>query len=803
MALFDSIRLGSSAAGDYEIERSLRFNDDDSTYLQRNVSSSSNRKTFTISVWVKRSNITDGLIFGQTDGSGNDMFHLVFDSNHKLYGLDYDYPTNNFQFITTQVFRDPSAWYHIVLAVDTTQATNTNRWKLYVNGSQVTAFDSATYPSQNLDTWVNHTTYPVYIGIAGWTGYKYDGYIAEYNFIDGLALTPSSFGETDVLTGQWNPKKYTGSYGTNGFYLNFSDNSNNNATTLGKDSSGNGHNFTPNNFATSDSVKDSPTLNFATLNNIDTSGGTFAEGNLSYDTSGWNQAGSTFMFNTGKWYCEVCVHAYNSGNDAFSVGILEAGRRRQATYWSDGSWSLTTDGYLYGINLNGTTEKKISGGSEASISGQPDISEGSIIGLLIDLDSGTTSIKYNVNGGTFFELFTGMQATDYVIGVNSYQAELRFNFGQDSSFAGSKTAQGNTDSAGNGDFYYTPTSGFKALCTANLPDPSIKLPAQHFNTLLYTGNGGTQSITGLEFQPDWVWLKKRNGTTNHLVFDSVRGTNKSLNSNGGGSEDTSSTNKLTSFNSDGFTLGSNASGNNNSDTYVAWNWKGGGSASSNGDGSLTASVSANTTAGFSIGTYTGQSSGSATVGHGLGVAPDVVITKSRTSSSNWYIYHKSIGQDGWIILDSNGAATTGNSAVWNPAPTSSVFTYGSGLVNQGDVVFYAFSEVAGYNKFGSYTGNGSSDGTFVFTGFRPAYVLVKDISSSYSWDLHDNKRDPDNVTEESLAPNLSNAEDTYDAKDFLANGFKLRSSSNSLNKSGDTYIYLAFAESPFKYSRAR
>ena len=324
--------------------------------------------------------------------------------------------------------------------------------------------------------------------------------------------------------------------------------------------------------------------------------------------------------------------------------------------------------------------------------------------------------------------------------------------------------------------------------------------------MLYTGDGNdNKAISGLSFQPDWIWAKKRGGNNSaehHWLVDVVRGVTKNLSSSLADSEYTF-TNVIKSFTSNGFTLGTDGKVNRASDTYVAWNWKGGGSASSNSDGSLTASVSANTTAGFSIGTYTGQSSGSATVGHGLGVAPDVVITKSRTSSSNWYIYHKSIGQDGWIILDSNGAATTGNSAVWNPAPTSSVFTYGSGLVNQGDIVFYAFSEVAGYSKFGSYTGNGSSDGTFVFTGFRPAVIIVKRSSATQNWLIFDNKRGAYNPDSPLLYPNLSNAEDANTMVDFVSNGFKWRAGNLGGNDSGSTFIYLAFAESPFKYSRAR
>jgi len=429
--------------------------------------------------------------------------------------------------------------------------------------------------------------------------------------------------------------------------------------------------------------------------------------------------------------------------------------------------------------------------------------------------------------------------------------------------------------------------------------------------LLYTGNGGTQSITGLEFQPDWVWLKKRNGTTNHLLFDIVRGTNKSLNSNTNGAEDTSSTNKLTSFNSDGFTLGSNGSGNNNSDTFVAWNWNagdtegktytvtvvsdsgnkyrfdgygtsavtldlaeggtyifnypsahpfrfsttsdgthGGGSeyttgvvvnsstqvqitvaasaptlyyyctihsgmggaintnstlGSSNFDGSTQSTVKVNATAGFSIVKYAGNGS-TATIGHGLGVAPQTYIVKEANSTSDWYAYHKEIGATYQLKLNETSARAD-NDRWQDTDPTSSVFYLAQKTATNGSgdtYIAYCFSEVAGYSKFGSYDGNNNADGTFVFTGFRPAWVMIKRYETTRDWIIYDNKRSTFNVIDDFLEPNNSTAEQTSSSRnvDFLSNGFKFRGSDGDMNGAGD-YIYFAFAEAPFKNARAR
>jgi hypothetical protein len=329
---------------------------------------------------------------------------------------------------------------------------------------------------------------------------------------------------------------------------------------------------------------------------------------------------------------------------------------------------------------------------------------------------------------------------------------------------------------------------------------TIDDPFKFFNTVLYTGNGSSQSITGVGHQPDWTWIKSRGSTAFHLSTDSVRGVTKQLYPNADTAENTDSSH-ITAFNTDGFSVGSAGDVNGNSLNLVSWNWKAGGSASSNSDGSITSSVSANTTAGFSIVSYTGTGS-NATVGHGLGAVPKMIIFKDRETSVDWGVYAEPNGNTKEMYLSTNDAAGTNTNAFNSTTPTSSVFTIGtSSRYNPSSkgVIAYCFANVKGYSKIGSYTGNGNADGTFIYTGFKPAWILLKQSSASGAgWRMHDNKRGiSGNPEDETLYASSSNAESTGRDVDFLSNGFKLRTDSGDGNGSGSTYIYMAFAESPF------
>ena len=324
-------------------------------------------------------------------------------------------------------------------------------------------------------------------------------------------------------------------------------------------------------------------------------------------------------------------------------------------------------------------------------------------------------------------------------------------------------------------------------------------PSDYFNTKLYTGNGNaSHAQTGIGFQPDFTWIKERSSTSAHNVFDAVRGATKNIATNLTGGQSTESE-SLLSFDSDGFTVGASNGLNEPSQTYVGWNWKANGSGSSNTDGSITSTVSANTTSGFSIVKYTGTGA-NASIGHGLGVIPHMAIFKrTDTSGFNWFVYHRSLGAGKFIILDTTGAEQSSTSIWQNTTPTSSVITLGGdGGVNAsgGTYIAYCFAEKKGYSKFGSYTGNGNADAPFIYTGFKPTFIMIKRTDAVGDWGIFDNKREGYNDETNRLKPNASDAEEDDNFMDILSNGFKLRLTSSSINASGGTFIYLAFAESP-------
>jgi hypothetical protein len=791
-----------------QISRSLRFNSADSAYLNRTPASAGNRKTWTWSAWVKRSQLS-GIIFIQNPYSGaNDYDRIWFTSSDNLQFDSFIAASTSISLITTQVFRDPSAWYHIIYAVDTTQATSSNRVKLYVNGTQVTAFSTATYPAQNAETWFNSTA-PDNIGRAATNVYYYGGYLTEINFIGGLALTPASFGQTNSSTGVWEPRQYTGPYGTNGFYLNFSDNSNTTATTLGKDYSGNGNNWTPNNFsvtagAGNDSLVDTPTSygtdtgvggevrgNYATWNPLDQLDGSLANGNLDSTTGtvGGSNCRGTFGMSSGKWYFE-CTPITNGGIANIGISVFPGLDAKNGTFYTyqadDGNKATNSGSTAFGSTY--TTND--------------------VIGVAFDASAG--KVWFAKNG-------TWQASGNPASGTNEAYSSIStpaFPFLSDRNVSQTCTVVLN---AGQRPFAYTAPSGFKALCTQNLPTPTIGATSttqanKYMDVTLYTGNGAVRSITNSgSMQPDFVWDKLRSGGNSHRLFDAVRGVEKALYSNLTNAE-TTETGTLTSFNSDGFSLGTNNETNTNTSTYVAWQWNAGGSNATNTSGTITSTVRANTTAGFSIVTYTGNSTASATVGHGLGVTPRMIIVKNRSAVQNWPVAHTSLAANNLLTLDTTGASTSAGTRLL--LGNSTTFTVGDaadyGITNQTgqNYVAYCFAAVAGYSAFGSYTGNGSTDGPFVYTGFRPRFILIKrSDSGAENWRIVDTARGPYNVFGiEELYPNSSAAEGgvgTANFIDALSNGFKLRNTGSGVNANGGTYIYAAFAESPFKYALAR
>jgi hypothetical protein len=777
---------GQAAGGGYAISRSLRFNSADSAYLNRTPASAGNLKTWTWAGWVKRSKLgSTQSIFGATSDNYVSFYTLLrFTGNNSLYIND----TNGGGRQTTAVYRDLSAWMHIVVALDTTQAVGADRLKLYVNNS-LPAYSGA---DPELDAnWIIGSANPHYVNAIATPGATYgqelgDHYLADIHFINGQALDPTSFGEFDD-NGIWQPKAYTGTYGTNGFHLDFADNSSNTATTLGKDTSGNGNNWTPNNLsvtagAGNDSLVDVPTNgaetdtgvggevrgNYATLNPLwfyaAANTGVVRNGNLEYEGPGaaWGSRYSTVGVSSGKWYFEASP---TTSGPTFMVGVVTEAS----------SEHVGNTGFAYYQNGN-----KYNYGSASSYGAT--YTTGDIIGVALDLDAGT--IAFYKNGTSQGTAFTGIAANTYYPGISGYATTGVVNFGQRP-------------------FAYTAPSGFKALNTANLPAPVVTKPSDLFDVKLYTGNGSTQTISGLGFSPDLVWLKGRSVAYSHQLYDQVRGAGKLLNSNLTSAESTV-TDNLTAFTSAGFSLGSDAGTNQSSASYVAWAWDAGSSTVTNTQGSISSQVRANASAGFSVVSVPGYTYPTKTAGHGLGVEPHFIITKNRGVSNPWIIYHKSAGADTYFQFDT-GAGYTGVAGVWSGV-TSTVFPLNSGVNQQTDIVAYCFAPVSGYSSFGSYTGNGSADGPFVYTGFRPRWVMIKRATGDADdWQIRDTSRSPYNTMQETLFANLSNAEVTLTDRntDNLSNGFKLRGTDPENNASGATYIYAAFAEHPFQYARAR
>jgi hypothetical protein len=804
---------GNQVTG-YNLTRSLRFRSSASAYLNRTPSTTSGTQKYTISVWFKRGNF--GAYVNLIGAScPNPPFGNTFDGFRFNNSDQLEFAArggNDIYVVPSMVFRDPAAWYHVVVAVDTTQATASNRVKFYVNGVLQTAFASATYPSQNYNMlgWnVSGNAHSIGSDPASLGTSVCDSYMAEINVISGSQELHTAFGETDTATGVWKPKKYTGTYGTNGFYLKFDNLTS--TSTLGNDSSGNSNTWTVNNIsltsgATYDSMKDVPTLTDADTANYCVMNPTYAatsvsytNGNLQYNfSSGSSYNGlATIGVTSGKWYYEVQPTASTGGS---GVNFL-------AGFWSASSTGVGYPTYYWDVGnyggINAGIEK--SSGTNTGVVTTA-FAQNDICGVALDYDAGT--IEYYKNGSSIGKT-TGMTINGVtlfpVIGVwsGSYTATTVVNFGQRP-------------------FSYTPPSGFKALNTFNLPTPTIGATAstqanKYFDINTYTGDGSqTASFTNSgSMQPDLVWSKIRSGTTQGIgVFDSVRGTTgQSLDTAATTAEGTwngalsSEYGYVSAFNSNGFSVndGSVATTggyvNFSGRTYVAWQWRASNTtAVTNTAGSITSTVSVNTTAGFSIVTYTGTGS-NATVGHGLGATPAMIIIKNRSAAVSWPVWHKSFPSNQLYLNLTNALDTPDISSVG--ASTFAVDTW-SGVNGSGNgMVAYCWAEIAGYSAFGKYTGNGSTDGTFVYTGFRPKFILRKRTDTTAYWVIGDSVRNSYNLTDLALYPNDSLAESSDNGFDILSNGFKIRSGGANINASGGTYIYAAFAENPFKYSLAR
>jgi len=785
--MFDTLtRMGASGASDeWSIERSLRIDDGSNSYLSWTPSSTGNQKVWTWSGWIKRGSIGKHCAILTCDmHSGehnNGIIELAFSNTDNLYTYFDTSGSNPYGAVSSETFRDVSGWYHIVWKVD---AANTEQ-QIWVNGNEISTASGNNPPDYSYA--INKASHIMTMGAAAWEGVtaNSDMYLAEVHYCDGQEYQASDFGETDATTGQWVPKEVDGiNYGTNGCYLKFSDNSNTTAATLGKDYSGNGNNWTPNNFSVSagvgnDSFEDTPQNNWCTLNLNDKGDVTVSNGNLVTNVgSGFKNVRSTFWVNTGKWYWEVVCDDAGEGFVGIS-GQHELTNNRGAMY-DDDSFNIRT--------ANGN--KYLGDGNDSSYGSA--ISDGHVVMVALDCDAGKAWIG---SQGTWFN------SGDPAAGTNPGKTGISDVVTPSVSLYDNEDYTMNFGA--NMDFAHTPPTGFKKLNASNIADPTIVKSSDYFKTVLYTGNGASSNaITGVGHQPDLVWIKARSAAYNHRIYDDIRGVNAAFLADTNAAEDQySGYGQFKSFDSDGFTVGNGTSEghgtNTNGVTHVAWSWK------------------ESATAGFDIVSYTGNGSSGRQVSHNLGVTPQVMMVKKRNGDEDWIVYCGDLvgTSGGWMKLNENGTPNGHSSGFNGDEPTSSVFTLGShSRTNEDGATYinYLFSSVKGFSKIELYQGNGNTgaDGVFIGTEFRPSLVIVKCIGADEHWNIpvFSTSGGHTNGIVKTVSPNLSTAErdmDNNPAVDLYANGFKVRTSDNNYNNSGEYFLFMAFAESPFKYSNAR
>ena len=749
---------------------------------------------FTLESWVRFNSLNRYVLIGKYDVTQT-IKEYIWEVEYSANVMNFAYSTDGNARTWLTFAWTPSAdtWYHVAISRD-----SGGDIRAFVNGTQIGS-------TQNVTSTFYSGTAPLVVGANYNNGSIYstsnmDGYMDEIRVSNNARYTSNFTPSTTAFSSDANTKLLIHSDFDGG---------------LGADYSGNFNDFSATNLVATDQVIDTPTNNFATMNPLDpyrASSSTFTEGNLKVSETGGNakytQVGN-FGMSSGKWYFEFC--GVNSDN-SWMLGVADVtkGLDRGYTGSSGDGLFVYVDGDKY---------------SPTSASGYGvSWTHGDVMGVAVDMDNNAMYFAKNntwMNSGvpTSGSTKTGAAYTTELVGKTWVAAMGRgstnntitgtFNFGQDSSFAGAKTAQGNGDDGE--DFYYTPPTGYKALNTNNLDDPSIDDPTAHFNTVLYTGDGTTAKSVNVGINPDFVWIKNRGATSHHSLIDTVRG-DIALNSNQTIAEYSVANFDFNNDNTIDVPYFANEySMNTSSNTYVAWNWKAGGTASSNSDGTITSSVSANPTAGFSVLTYTGNATAGATVGHGLSQAPELVINKVRGSATQWYVNATAVSDTSnkVLMLNATDALDSGTLYFNDTNPTATLITLGSygNLNSTGSNVIYCWHSVEGYSKVGSYTGNGSADGPFIYTGFRPAFVVMKRTDNTSNWEILDNKRDPDNKAYLDLSANSNAAENAVDGTtiDMVSNGFKHRdgNSTGTKNLSGANYLYLAFAESPFKTANAR
>ena len=848
MAFLERNANRGSVSTKYRIDNSVKLADANTEYLYRPASGSDgDRRTMTLSMWVKRTLPgNDHIFYSQGESTwfrwkSSDYFSLRLASGHEFEN-------------ESRKFRDSSAWYHLVVAIDTTQATSGNRVKIYWNGVRETTFNAEQYPDQNEE--FKFGQFSAEVARLGWYtegGYGLDGYIAEVNYIDGIQQAVTEFGEFDEDSGIWKPKEYTGSYGNEGFYLNFD-----NSGSLGADSSGNGNNFSLNNVAAADQALDTPTNNFCTLEghaHVGNQYGRYVQRNKEGNTQGDEPTGSfgglfgSHSFTSGKWYWEIKQYYTNSVNlQDFGVTTIKNTGSQE-----DGSSGFHVSEPAEGLYPNATagiypqaggTTSYAHGTSSSANDNLGAAANGKIFQIAFDADngkiwfgvddtwqktiSGTSVTKANIAAGANARYD---DLNDYKVGAwipcfgmyNANQGHhMDVNFG---GYTAATPSSGNSDQNGYGNFEYEPPSGFLAICSENLgAETTIDDPSAHFQTKVYTGNGSTQSITfdgNSDLHPDILLLKSQNDGHSWWLVNSTLGSTKGVypdNPNYGPL--TSDSGKdVTDFTSDGFDLGvpQHANSTNSSSVKVAYAWHANSGSNNVTDTSqnISATVQVDTVAKQAVGTYSGSSADTDVVGHGLGVKPHMIWVRANTRVENIRVYEFG-GEttNGGMSVTNTNAQVNDNSVLMTTPPTATAMSFGTDLSVGGNghtYTFYAWGEVAGYSYFGKYEGNGyhntagtypvGKDGPFIHTGFAPAFIMIKRSDTSGSWTIYDIARDEHNTTNNSaifLNATTADANGNISGQniDWYSNGFKVKSADNTVNQAGGQYAVMAFAAKP-------
>jgi hypothetical protein len=768
------------------IANSVIFNDGDSPYLTRTQDSGTGdqKRKATFSWWFKR-----GSSFGtemiHVAAAASSRLLVRFDTSNRLV-FRLTNGTTEYQKVTNRTFEDTSKWYHCHWQIDASQSTATDRSKVWIDGNQITSWSSDSNPSQNTDVvGLSDGTTQRVSGTSHSTGQYFDGYLAEFNYCDGVITTVDNFGITDTSTGRWIPKTLSGiTYGTNGFRLTFADSS-----ALGDDLSGNTNDFTSSGLTSTDQTTDSPTQNFITFGNGERFFGTqqaTEQGGLTiYAASGSGYPGVSAgkeIPQSGKWYWEVKLDAVGAAQGITNptYGVIDRNIKEitgfstssQIDQQVGGMGGTFWSGFKFGGLLSTGTDFTI--GSYVAADDDYvlfafDMDNGKAWWGFNDSSAGSSVVWFANDGGTDGNPSTGANPTvtftpsnhrfvpiqQFYAPGSGYSARYNFNFGSKA-------------------FAFTAPTGFNGLSQNNFPATD-------------------KGISGLS------WIKDRDATRNHNLFDSSRGKQKELRSNSTDEEFTNA-DTLQKFLKGGFSIEDGTSVNTSGNSFVSWNWvANGGTTVTNETGAINSVVQANTTAGFSIVKYTGSGS-SASIGHGLSAAPEVIWIKDRDNgSTNWRCWHTGFGNiTTYQKLNSDDGY--GSASMWGTPTASAIIVGGTGYeVNESgtDYVAYCWHGVDGFSKFGRFTGSNDTDGPFIYTGFKPAFVMIKGYTIGNNWIVWDNKRSTFNPCDNVLYPDLDQAETTSgNDLDFLSNGFKCRGSNSNYNGSYD-YLYWAWAEHPF------